>query len=216
MIEHVYRRAEDARTVDAVLVATDDDRIATAVDAFGGVAVMTRDDHPSGTDRLAEVAEALESDVIVNIQGDLPFITPEPIDAAVRLVLDTPSLSMGTLRCRITNADELDNPSVVKVVTDLTGRALYFSRATIPFARAGQPAVWKHIGLYVYRRDFLLRIAGLPPTPLERAEGLEQLRVLEHGFAIGTVETTIDTVEVDTPEDLERVRKLADASSVRS
>jgi 3-deoxy-manno-octulosonate cytidylyltransferase (CMP-KDO synthetase) len=215
MIEHVYRRAADARTVDAVLVATDDERIATAVDGFGGIAVMTRADHRSGTDRLAEVAAELSSDLVVNVQGDLPFITPEPIDAAVRLLLDRPELSMATLRTRITDAAELSNPSVVKVVADRAGKALYFSRATIPFAREGHPAVWKHIGLYVYRRDFLLRIASLEPTPLERAESLEQLRVVEHGFSIGTVETTIDTVEVDTPEDLDRVRRLVE-TSVRS
>ena len=217
MIEHVYRRAEDARTVDAVLVATDDERIARVVDGFGGVAVMTREDHPSGTDRLAEGAEALESDILVNVQGDLPFITAEPIDAAVSVVRDNPSVPMATLRRRITNPAELSNPSVVKVVVGLDGRALYFSRATLPHVRAGQPAapVWKHIGLYVYRRDFLLTIAKLAPTPLERAESLEQLRVLEHGYAIGTVETTMDTVEVDTPEDLERARTLVE-TSVRS
>jgi 3-deoxy-manno-octulosonate cytidylyltransferase (CMP-KDO synthetase) len=217
MIEHVYRRAADARTVDAVMVATDDERIARAVDAFGGVAVMTRDDHPTGTDRLAEVAAALESDILVNVQGDLPFITPEPIDAAVTIVRDNPSMPMGTLRRRITDPSELSNPSVVKVVVGLDGRALYFSRATLPFVRAGQPAVpvWKHIGLYVYRREFLLTMAALPQTPLERAESLEQLRVLEHGYAIGTVETSIDTVEVDTPEDLERARQLVEPS-VRS
>ena len=217
MIEHVYRRAQDATTVDAVLVATDDERIARAVDAFGGLAVMTREDHPSGTDRLAEVAEALASDILVNVQGDLPFITPEPIDAAVHVVRENPSIPMGTLRRRITEPAELSNPSVVKVVVGLDGRALYFSRATLPHVRAGQPAVpvWKHIGLYVYRRDFLLTIAKLAPTPLERAESLEQLRVLEHGYAIGTVETTMDTVEVDTPEDLERARLLVE-TSVRS
>jgi len=217
MIEHVYRRASDARTVDAVIVATDDERIARAVDAFGGMAVMTRADHPTGTDRLAEVAAALESDILVNVQGDLPFITPDPIDSAVRAVRDNPALSMSTLRRRITEAAELSNPSVVKVVVGLDGRALYFSRTALPFVRAGQPPVpvWKHIGLYVYRRDFLLHYATLPPTPLERAESLEQLRALEHGYAIGTVETTTDTVEVDTPEDLDRARRLVEAS-VRS
>jgi 3-deoxy-manno-octulosonate cytidylyltransferase (CMP-KDO synthetase) len=217
MVEHVYRRAQDARTIDAVVVATDDERIAEAVDAFGGTAVMTRADHPSGTDRLAEVAEYLDSDLVVNIQGDLPFIVPEPIDAAVALMRDHPLLSMGTLRRQISDPAEFTNPSVVKVVVGLDGNALYFSRATIPFTRAKGPAprVWKHLGLYVYRRDFLLALARLPETPLERAESLEQLRVLEHGFSIGTVETTIDTIEVDTPEDLERARRLGEAS-VRS
>jgi 3-deoxy-manno-octulosonate cytidylyltransferase (CMP-KDO synthetase) len=214
MIEHVYRRAEEARTVDAVMVATDDERIAAAVDAFGGLAVMTRADHETGTDRLAEVAAALESDIIVNVQGDLPFLPPDPIDSAVRLLFDTPALAMGTLRRRITSPVELSNPSIVKVVTALDGRALYFSRTALPCVRPGHPPtpVWKHIGLYVYRRTFLLTIAGLRPTPLERAEGLEQLRVLEHGFAIGTVETSVDTVEIDTPEDLDRARRLVEPS----
>lgn len=217
MIEHVYRRASDARLVEAVLVATDDDRIASAVSAFGGVAVMTRADHVSGTDRLAEVAAGLTSELIVNVQGDLPFIPPEPIDATVALVRDRAELGMGTLRRRLTDPAEIAAPSVVKVVIDAAGDALYFSRASIPYTRSGQPQAtyWKHIGLYVYRRDFLLRIAALPSTPLERAESLEQLRVLEHGHTIGTVETTTDTIEIDTPEDLERGRRLVE-TSVRS
>jgi 3-deoxy-manno-octulosonate cytidylyltransferase (CMP-KDO synthetase) len=214
MIEHVYRRAADARSVDAVLVATDDERIAQAVDAFGGTAVMTRADHPSGTDRLAEVAAALECELVVNVQGDLPFLPAEPIDAVVELLRARPALGMGTLRRRLSDPADIANPSVVKVVVNAAGDALYFSRATIPYTRAGNaaPVIWKHFGLYVYRREFLLRVAALPPTPLERAESLEQLRVLEHGFAIGTVETTIDTIEIDTPEDLERGRKLFETS----
>jgi 3-deoxy-manno-octulosonate cytidylyltransferase (CMP-KDO synthetase) len=215
MIEHVYRRAEQARTVDAVLVATDDRRIAEAVDAFGGTAVMTRADHPSGTDRLAEVAAALDCELVVNIQGDLPFIQPEPIDSVVNLLRLDPAIMMGTLRRQITEPAEISNPSVVKVVVDGEGRALYFSRAPIPYLRAGHPPapVWKHIGLYVYRREFLLRVSQLSPTPLESAESLEQLRVLEHGFRIGTVETVVDTLEIDTPEDLERGRRLVEAGS---
>jgi 3-deoxy-manno-octulosonate cytidylyltransferase (CMP-KDO synthetase) len=216
MIEHVYRRAADARAVNAVLVATDDERIATVVDGFGGVAVMTRRDHLSGTDRLAEVAAFLESEILVNVQGDLPFLPAAPIDAAVSLLNDRPDLDMGTLRRRITDDAELARPSVVKVVVGAAGDALYFSRAAVPHVRDGQPrpAFWKHIGLYVYRRAFLQRLASLPPTPLERAESLEQLRALEHGFRIGTVETTSDTIEIDTPEDLERGRKLVE--TVRS
>ena len=218
MIEHVYRRAMDARTVDAVLVATDDERIASAVDAFGGTAVITRADHPTGTDRLAEVAKFLTSELIVNIQGDLPFIVPEPIDSAVALVRDRPELSMGTLRKMISDPAELAMPSVVKVVVDRDGNALYFSRAALPHFQNAQhgratPRYWKHIGLYVYRRQFLLQLATLAPTPLEQAESLEQLRVLEHGFTIGTVETTVDTIEVNTPEDLERARRQVDASA---
>jgi 3-deoxy-manno-octulosonate cytidylyltransferase (CMP-KDO synthetase) len=213
MIEHVYRRASSARTVDAVLVATDDDRIADTVDRFGGVAVMTRADHLSGTDRLAEVAASLESELLVNVQGDLPFIPAEPIDQTVALVAGRPDLGMGTLRRRITDVDEGARPSVVKVVVDTRGDALYFSRTALPHVRSGQaqPVFWKHIGLYVYRRTFLLELAALPPTPLERAESLEQLRALENGFKIGTVETTTDTIEIDTPEDLERGRRLVEA-----
>ena len=209
MIEHVCERAQRARTVDTVIVATDDDRIAAAVDAFGGTAVMTRSDHATGTDRLAEVAAALDSEIVVNVQGDEPQIAPEAIDAAVTRLLETPADQMSTLRRRIEDPADLANPSVVKVVVDGAGYALYFTRAAVPFTRPGHPAppAWRHLGLYVYRREFLLTIARLPETPLERSEGLEQLRVLEHGFRISTAETTFDTIGVDTPEDLERVRK---------
>lgn len=211
MVEHVYRRAEHADSVDAVLVATDDARIAEVVSGFGGVAVMTRRDHPSGTDRLAEVADVLEGELVVNIQGDLPFLDAGTVDAAVALVDRDPALVMGTVRREITDAAEFDRPSVVKMVVDTAGRALYFSRAPIPFTRDGQPPArrWKHVGLYVYRREFLRVFATLAPTPLERAESLEQLRALEHGYAIGSVETPVDTIEIDTPDDLDRARHLA-------
>jgi 3-deoxy-manno-octulosonate cytidylyltransferase (CMP-KDO synthetase) len=214
MIEHVHRRAAEARSVDAVLVATDDDRVAAAVDAFGGLAVMTRAEHLSGTDRLAEVAAELASEIVVNVQGDEPLMDPTAIDAVVRLLVDQPTLSMSTLRRRLETPDDFENPAVVKVVVDVDGNALYFSRAPIPFTRPGHetPVVWRHLGLYAYRREFLMRVAALPASPLERAEGLEQLRVLEHGFRIGTAATEADTIGVDTPEDLERVRRLIDAS----
>jgi 3-deoxy-manno-octulosonate cytidylyltransferase (CMP-KDO synthetase) len=215
MIEHVYRRAEQARSVDAVLVATDDERIAAAVRAFGGHVVLTRPDHATGTDRLAEVAAHLEGELIVNVQGDEPLIDPDAIDAAVAPLGDRPGDVMATLRRRIDDKADLDNPSVVKVVVDSDGYALYFTRARVPFVRPDHPApvAWRHIGLYVYRRAFLLRLAALPRTPLEQAEGLEQLRALEHGFRIRTVETTVDAIGVDTPEDLERVRRLVDAGA---
>jgi 3-deoxy-manno-octulosonate cytidylyltransferase (CMP-KDO synthetase) len=215
MIEHVYRRAEGARSVQAVLVATDDTRIAEAVDAFGGTAVMTASHHRSGTDRLAEVASALEGDAIVNVQGDEPLIAPQAIDDAVQLLETRPAAQIATLRRAIDHEDERLNPDVVKVVVDASGTALYFSRAPIPFTRPGhpQPPVWKHIGLYVYRRTALLHLAALPATPLERAEALEQLRALEHGMAISTIETRSDTIGVDTPEDLERVRQLVAAGA---
>jgi 3-deoxy-manno-octulosonate cytidylyltransferase (CMP-KDO synthetase) len=215
MIEHVIRRAGEARRVSAVVVATDDERIAAAVDACGATAVMTRRDHETGTDRLAEVARHLDADVIVNVQGDEPLIAGEAIDAAVGLLTANGAEVMSTLRRRIANAAELDDPSLVKVVVDRDGYALYFTRAAVPFVRAGHPAppLWAHLGLYAYRREFLLTLAGLPPTPLERAEGLEQLRALEHGYRIRTAETTAETVGVDTPEDLERVRRLVEAAA---
>ena len=210
MVEHVYRRAERARHVEAVVVATDDERVATAVDEFGGTAVLTDPDHATGTDRLAEVAASLDSELIVNVQGDEPLITGQAIDLAIEPCLRRPEELMSTLRRRIEDPTELANPSVVKVVVDRQGYALYFSRAGVPYTRpeAAAPALWRHLGLYVYRRPFLLMLAGLAQTPLEQAEGLEQLRVLEHGIKILTVETTVDTIGVDTPEDLERVRRL--------
>jgi 3-deoxy-manno-octulosonate cytidylyltransferase (CMP-KDO synthetase) len=215
MIEHVYERASQARRVDAVLVATDDERVAEAVDQFGGTAVMTRSDHLTGTDRLAEVAAELDSEIVVNVQGDEPLIDPAAIDAVVVALATAPDVQMTTVRRALHEPAEFVNPAVVKVVVDRDGVALYFSRAPIPFTRPGRPAptAWKHLGLYAYRRPFLLRVAALPPTPLELAEGLEQLRVLEHGYRIGTVETAADTIGVDTPEDLEQVRRLAEAGA---
>jgi 3-deoxy-manno-octulosonate cytidylyltransferase (CMP-KDO synthetase) len=210
MIEHVYRRAASATSVSRVIVATDDERIMDAVRRFGGEAMLTSSTHQSGTDRLAELAASLDCDLVVNVQGDEPLLAPETIDAAVAPFLDNPSLEMSTLRRRIDNAAELQNPNVTKVVVDTAGFAMYFSRAPIPHTRAGQPAVtaWAHIGLYVYRRDILLRVAALPQTAMERAEALEQLRALEHGIRIRAVETTHETIGVDTREDLERVRTL--------
>jgi 3-deoxy-manno-octulosonate cytidylyltransferase (CMP-KDO synthetase) len=210
MIEHVYRRAAAAATVSRVIVATDDPRILDAVRRFGGEARLTSASHQSGTDRLAEVAATLDCDVIVNVQGDEPLLVPESIDAAVAPFGSDPALQMSTLRRRIGDPAELQNPNVTKVVVDRDGFAMYFSRAGIPFTRPGQPSVpaWAHVGLYVYRRGCLLRLAGLPPTAMERAEALEQLRALEHGIRIKAIETTHETIGVDTREDLERVRAL--------
>jgi 3-deoxy-manno-octulosonate cytidylyltransferase (CMP-KDO synthetase) len=215
MVEHVYRRASDARLVDLAIVATDDERIAQVVADFGGIAVMTRADHATGSDRLAEVAAALESDLVVNLQGDEPLLSSEAIDLAVDALKTDASDPVSTLRRQITEPEDLDNPAVVKVVVDRAGYALYFSRATIPFVRPGHdaPDFWRHIGLYVYRRDFLVRMSQLPSTPVERAEGLEQLRILEYGFRIRTVETTSDAIGVDTPDDLERVRRVLQATT---
>ena len=210
MIEHVYRHAADARSVDLVLVATDDDRIARAVNAFGGEVRMTRADHASGTDRLAEVAAGLDCDLVVNVQGDEPLIAPEVIDAAVEAAAD-PAVAMSTLRCPLANADAWRDPDVVKVAVDRAGHALFFSRAPIGLDRDAEPAtpvaVDRHIGLYVYRRPLLLALSRLEPTPLERAERLEQLRALEHGHRIMTTLIDDDPIGVDTPADLDRVRR---------
>ncbi len=211
MIEHVYRRTAAAASIAAVIVATDDARIHAAVEAFGGRVQMTSASHPSGTDRIAEVAAGLACDVIVNVQGDEPLIEPAMIDQAVEPFNADPALLMSTLRRRIDDPRDLANPNVTKVVVDREGFALYFSRAPIPFVREGCPAAarWRHVGLYVYRRDCLLRLAHLPPTVLERSEALEQLRALEHGIRIKAIETQYDSVGVDTPEDLDRVRRAA-------
>ena len=210
MIEHVYRRAAEASAVSRVIVATDDGRIRSAVERFGGECVMTSPSHQSGTDRLAEVAASLDADLIVNVQGDEPLLEPATIDAAVAPFAADPALMMSTLRKRITDPAELQNPHVTKVVVDRHGFALYFSRAPIPFTRAGQPEApaWRHIGMYVYRRQCLLQLSGLPQTALERAEALEQLRALEHGIRIKAVESAYEAFGVDTPEDLQQVRRL--------
>jgi 3-deoxy-manno-octulosonate cytidylyltransferase (CMP-KDO synthetase) len=210
MIEHVYRRAAASRAVSRVIVATDDLRIATTVTAFGGHVRLTRPDHPTGTDRLAEVAAALDCDVVVNVQGDEPLLDPRAITEVVAPFAD-PSISITTLYRRIDTPAELTDPNVVKVVVDRAGFALYFSRAPIPYQRdprGGWPPLYRHIGLYAYRRSALMVLASLEPTPLERAESLEQLRALEHGIRIKTVETAYDSIGVDTPQDLEQVRRL--------
>lgn len=207
MVEHVYRRAARA-AVDAVIVATDDQRIVDAVEGFGGVAVMTRADHATGTDRLAELAAVLPCDVLVNVQGDEPFIDPAAIDTLVAPLVTDRTLEMTTL-CRPFAADEdVASPHLVKVVRDLRGRALYFSRAPIPFPRvAGVAAPAVHIGVYGYRRATLLRLADLAPTPLERAESLEQLRALEHGISIRVLDSAYVSLSVDTPDDLVAARR---------
>ena len=215
MIQHVYERACRASRLEEVLVATDDPRIFDAVRAFGGEAVMTSPDHPTGTDRLAEVARRLTSaEIIVNIQGDEPLISPEAIDAAIVPMQQDPALPMTSLMAPLPDFTRAWDSNIVKVVTDLQGYALYFSRAPIPSPRDGVTGAgpWKkHIGLYAYRRDFLLAFTALPPSPLEGIEKLEQLRALEHGYRIKMVERAEDaSIGVDTPEDLERVRALVE------
>ena len=223
MIQHTYERVQQAALVSRILVATDDNRIVQAVESFGGRAVMTAPDHATGTDRLAEVAATLTDDLIVNVQGDEPLIHPEMIDTVVRLLAEEPALPMSTLRIRIETPDDIFNPAITKVVTDLNGYALYFSKGPIPFCRNEwgdfmrrgtdlpdfvPPQVACHVGLYAYRREFLLHYAELPPTPLEQLEQLEQLRVLEHGYRIKVADTTHTSIGVDTPEDLERARRF--------
>jgi 3-deoxy-manno-octulosonate cytidylyltransferase (CMP-KDO synthetase) len=210
MLEHVFERTSQARYLTSVIIATDDERIADAARSFGAPVRMTRADHLSGTDRVAEVASADTAELIVNIQGDEPLIDPAAIDAAILPLLHDDEIRMGTLKKRIEDPREIGDPNVVKVVTDRSGNAIYFSRSTIPYGGAG--AHFKHVGLYVYRRDFLLGYSDLPVGPLEKAERLEQLRALENGYCIRVVETEYESLGVDTPEDLERVSKLFEAS----
>jgi 3-deoxy-manno-octulosonate cytidylyltransferase (CMP-KDO synthetase) len=210
MIEHVYRRAGAARLVHGVIVATDDERVAAVVRGFGGAALMTRADHVSGTDRIAEAVSSLPCRAVVNVQGDEPLIEPGTIDAAIKPLLEDSTVEMSTLSRPLVSLEEFRNPNVVKVVANSRGDALYFSRAPIPFSRdPGLPAPARaHVGLYVYRRETLLKLAGLSAAPLETLESLEQLRALAHGIRIRVVETTHAAPGVDTPEDLERVRQM--------
>jgi len=215
MIQHVYERAMSSSLLSRVAVATDDERIADCVYAFGGEAVMTSPDHVSGTDRLAEAATIMdipEQDVVVNIQGDQPLFQVEVVEqVAVPLLLD-PALTMSTLIYKIVREEEIDDPNHVKTVFDRNGNALYFSRASIPFQRDPEspppPTYYKHLGFYAYRKGFLLTFVSLPEGEWERFEKLEQLRALEYGYDIKVVLTEYDSIEVDTPEDLRRVEEF--------
>ena len=208
MIVRVYERAVRAKFVQDVVVATDDERIRAAVEEHGGRAVMTRVDHATGTDRLAEVAEKMtDYDLIINVQGDEPLIDPAVIDALVEPFLADETLPMATAKTLLTDEEEMANPNNVKVITDLSGNALYFSRARIPYARNEGAKVYKHIGIYAYRRDFLLSYARMAQTPLELSESLEQLRALENGHTIRVIETDAVLIGVDTEEDLAAVNE---------
>jgi 3-deoxy-manno-octulosonate cytidylyltransferase (CMP-KDO synthetase) len=218
MIVRVYDRVRATPGLDAVLVATDDARVYDAIVSHGGQCRMTSDAHRSGTDRLAEVARSLDTDLIVNVQGDEPLVEPAMIAEAIAPFADDPSLEMSTVCRRLDDVHEFQNPHLVKAVVGLDGFALYFSRAPVPYNRATAnqsvaTVALKHIGLYVYRRECLLKLAALPQSPLEVAESLEQLRALEHGIRIKAVETRYDSIGVDTPEDLERVRGLCAADA---
>lgn len=209
MLQHVFERAEQARYLTRTIIATDDQRVFDAARAFGAPVRMTRADHVSGTDRVAEAASAENSEIVVNIQGDEPLIDPAAIDAAILPMVHEPGTLMSTLKKKIEDAREVDDPNVVKVVTNKEGDAIYFSRSPIPYDRERAGAThYKHIGIYVYRRDFLLSYPMLPVGPLEKAEKLEQLRALENGYSIRVTETEYESWGVDTPEDLERVSYL--------
>src|SRR5215831_7136939 len=208
LIEHVYRRVEQASFVSQILVATDDQRIAEAVQRFGGTAIMTRNDHPSGTDRLSEVAENLDlRALVVNVQGDEPMIEPSDIDRAIQAAR-LGSAEIVTLMTKMDPASAED-PNRVKVVTDRNGIALYFSRSKIPSGGT----CFLHLGLYVYRVDFLRKFAKLERTPLEIAERLEQLRALEHGYRIRVVEVENESWGIDTPADLQKFKELCAAQA---
>lgn len=219
MIQRVYERALQSGVLDVVLVGTDDERVAEAVRAFGGRVVLTSPDHASGTDRLAEMVQQPDSgvadaEIVVNVQGDQPFMDPLMIEEVVRPMLEDPELPMATLKHQISKPEDLEDPAVVKVVVDHHGYALYFSRSRIPNpCKDVSHPVYEHVGLYVYRRDFLVRLSKLQPTLLEQVESLEQLRVLEHGYRIRVVETHAADHEfggfsVDTREDLARADAL--------
>jgi 3-deoxy-manno-octulosonate cytidylyltransferase (CMP-KDO synthetase) len=220
MLQHVYERASLARYLASTIIATDDERIAATARGFGAKVRMTRSDHLSGTDRVAEAVSSEMAEIIVNIQGDEPLIDPDAIDAALLPMVHDPDLKMCTLKKRIEDIREVHDANVVKVVTDHAGDAIYFSRCPIPYpgphmgqAFGRSTTHYKHIGLYVYRRDFLLGYSALPVGPLETTERLEQLRALENGHRIRVVETDCESLGVDTPEDLERVLKLFEFTS---
>lgn len=211
LIQWTWEAARRCDALDVVIVATDDSRIAEAARGFGAEVAMTRADHPSGTDRLAEVARGLDAGILVNVQGDEPFLDPGVISAAVRPLLQEPGLSMSTVCVVTDDAAEAADPNVVKVVLAENGDALYFSRLPIPYARdaARTPRTWRlHLGLYAYRREFLLEFAAWPPSPMETTESLEQLRALEHGARIRVVEVAERALGVDTPDDLDRALSI--------
>ncbi|HTD43387.1 MAG TPA: 3-deoxy-manno-octulosonate cytidylyltransferase [Bryobacteraceae bacterium] len=218
MLQHVWERASQARYLSDVVIATDDQRVRAAAEEFRARVLITRSDHASGTDRAAEVASASNAAVIVNIQADEPMIDPAAIDAAVLGLLDQEDVLMTTLKKRIESPREITDSNVVKLVTDRAGDALYFSRSPIPYLRgatADFPTVYfKHIGLYAYRREFLLSYSDLPVGPLEQAERLEQLRALENGFKIRVIETEYESLGVDTPADWERVSALFEKTMI--
>ncbi|MHA1791339.1 MAG: 3-deoxy-manno-octulosonate cytidylyltransferase [Promethearchaeota archaeon] len=213
VIQRTYEQAK--KVLDDIIVATDDQRIMDEVKRFGGKAAMTRSDHVSGSDRIAEVAKNLDVDIIVNVQGDEPFLEPGQIKEALEPILEDERVVMSTLKVKIKDEEDIKNPGVVKVVTDLNDDALFFSRSVIPYPRKQEYCEYfEHVGLYVYRKDFLLKYVSWEPTKLELAESLEQMRVLEHGYKIRVVTTKYERTApcIDTQEDLERARKFLEAN----
>jgi 3-deoxy-manno-octulosonate cytidylyltransferase (CMP-KDO synthetase) len=212
MIQHVWERVSRATKLAKVVVATDDERIRAAVKAFGGEAIMTRSDHRSGTDRVAEVAVNAHADIFINVQGDEPLVAPEAVDALVEAIAEDETVQLATLAVPLQNPKDIMDPNIVKVVLDFNGDALYFSRAPIPWVRDTASSVHarhlKHLGLYAYRREALVDYQTLPPGDLERVEQLEQLRWMENGYKMRVAETEHDAVSVDVPEDVARVEKL--------
>ena len=213
MIQHVYHCARSCPEITEVYVATDDERISKCVRDFGGKAIITKEDHPSGTDRIAEAVEALDlnnDDLVINIQGDQPLFSPSLISHLIEPLLEDPQVPMSTLQYRITEQGEVADPNFVKMVTDKAGFALYFSRSPIPFFRDSSSGeiYYKHLGFYAYRRAFLRVFAGLPVSHLESSEKLEQLRALENGFRIKVADSLYDSIEIDTPKDIKTVEKM--------
>jgi len=218
MIQHVWERAKQALVLDDLIIACDDERVANVAGEFGAKVVLTAKGHASGTDRISEVVNPLDVRIVINIQGDEPLVHPIMIDTLAQALLDDETVCMATMMKKIDNPEELNDPHVVKVVLDKNNFALYFSRATIPFharnSEVKSPVYYKHIGLYGYTKDFLFTYRNLPASHLEKIEALEQLRVLEEGFRIKVIETKYDTIGVDTPEDLERVKEYLEKEKI--
>ena len=211
MIQRVYERALESKEADKIIVATDDERIYKEVENFGGEVRMTSASHVSGTDRIAEIAKSLKYDLIVNLQGDEPLIDPSLIDNSLSFMKANKRVKVCTFRKQISDHNAINDPSVVKVVSDRNGFALYFSRHPVPFPRGQKEEkifYYKHIGIYTFDREFLLKFSSLPPSPLERAEWLEQLRVLENGFRMKVLDTEYNPISVDTPEDVKVVEDV--------
>lgn len=208
VVQHVWENAKRSKMLDDLVIAADDERIIKEAEDFNARAIYTSPDQPSGTDRLVEVVNPIDVEVVVNIQGDEPMVRPEMVDELARTILEEKDVKMATLARKIEDKSEIKNPNVVKVVIDKNGFALYFSRSVIPYSRLQAiPIYYKHLGLYAYTKDFLFEFTNLPKSRLEMVEGLEQLRALENGYRIKVVETKFDTIGIDTPEDLERAKQ---------